>query len=67
MYRLKIKETAEHKGMSMAALMKKSGVDIKTLRKMYHEPGEEIKLGTLDRIAQALDVDISTLIESVRE
>lgn len=65
MYRLKIRELAETQGLSRSRLSHLAVVDIKVIRRIYNNPQESISLHTLDRIAQALRVDISDLIESV--
>lgn len=65
MIRLKVKEIAQRKGMSMGKLGRMADVDIKTIRRIYHFPTESITLAVLDRIAEALGVDASDLIESV--
>lgn len=67
MYRLKIKETAKVLGMSQRQLMLRSGLDLKVLQRIYRNPQANITMITLDRIAQALKVDVSELIESVPE
>lgn len=65
MYRLKIREIAERQGLSRNRLSHLAIVDIKVIRRIFNNPQESISLPTLDRIAQALHVDISELIESV--
>jgi DNA-binding Xre family transcriptional regulator len=65
MIRLKIKEVAETKKMSMRKLVKRSGIAYNTLRTIYRDPYRRVSTDTLDRIATALGVDASELIESV--
>ena len=65
MIRLKIKEVAAEKKMSMRKLVKKSGIAYNTLRTIYRDPYRRVSTDTLDRIATALEVDASELIESV--
>lgn len=65
MIRLKVKEIALQKGMSMGKLGRMADVDVKTIRSIYHYPTRSITLAVLDRIAKALNVDASLLIESV--
>ncbi len=65
MIRLKVREVAEAKKMSMRKLVKKSGIAYNTLRTIYRDPYRRVSTDTLDRIATALDVDASELIESV--
>jgi len=65
MIRLKVREVAEAKKMSMRKLVKKSGIAYNTLRTIYRDPYRRVSTDTLDRIATALEVDASELIESV--
>ena len=65
MIRLKIREVAESKRMSMRKLVKRSGIAYNTLRTIYRDPYRRVSTDTLDKIATALEVDASELIESV--
>jgi len=64
MFRLKVKEVALQKGISQRQLFLRSGVDITTIRKIFHNPGTVITVETLARLARVLGVDVSELIES---
>ena len=65
MIKLKVKEVAEQKKMSMRKLVKESGIAYNTLRTMYRDPYRPVSTETLDKISKALGVDASELIESV--
>jgi DNA-binding Xre family transcriptional regulator len=65
MIRLRIKEVAKSKGISQSKLGRMADVDVKTMRRIFTEPTEPIITTTLDRIAKALQVDASELIESI--
>jgi len=65
MIRLKVKEIAEQKGLSQARLSRIADVDIKVVRKIYRYPTESVTTSVLDRLAQALEVDITQLVESI--
>lgn len=65
--RLKIKEVAAMKRMSQYRLAKKSGVDPNRLREYYQNPFTNITTETLGKLAQALDVDVTELIEGVQD
>ncbi len=67
MVRLKVKEVANAKGISQRQLFLRSGVDIKTLQKIYKDPYTNITVETLGRIAEVLEVDVSELIESEKK
>ena len=63
--RLKVKEIAERKGMSQRQLFFRSQVDLKTIQRMYRYPTTTvITTETLDKLARALHVDVSLLVES---
>lgn len=62
--RLKVKEIARQQKISQGQLARLADLDDNTLRKIYHNPYTNIELVTLDRIARALRVDASLLIES---
>jgi DNA-binding Xre family transcriptional regulator len=66
MIRLRVKEIAEEKKISMTRLAKLSDVDYKTVRKLFRNPQAEIGLSTLDKLAWALRVEPSDLIEYTR-
>lgn len=65
MIRLKVQEVAKAKGMSMRKLVRTSGIAYNTLRTIYRDPYRQVTSITLDKLAQALQVDASQLIESV--
>jgi DNA-binding Xre family transcriptional regulator len=63
--RFKVKELAASRGWSRYKLHKVSGVDERTLRKIWQQDDTTvINTDTLARIADALDVDVSELLES---
>lgn len=65
MIRLKVAEIAKAKHVSMRRLHKESGLAYNTIRLIYRDPYRGIDLPTLDKLAKALQVDASALIESV--
>jgi DNA-binding Xre family transcriptional regulator len=65
MIRLKVKEVAAEKKMSMRKLAATADIAYNTLRTIYRDPYRQVTTGTLDRLAQALGVDASALIESI--
>lgn len=64
MIRLKVKEVAATQGMSMRKLAKNAGIAYNTLRTLYRDPYRTVNTVTLDKLARALNVDASELIES---
>ncbi len=70
MIRLNVKQIAKARGLSQGKLARRADIDVATLQKIYRTPTTDaidLKLTTLDRLAQALGVDASELIESVAE
>ena len=64
MIRLKVKEIAEAKGLNMAQLARKADIDVRTVRRIYRKPTSEISTTVLDKLATALEVKPSDLIDS---
>lgn len=60
---MKVKEIAEARGLNMAQLARKADIDIRTVRRIYRDPTGEISTSILDKLAIALNVDPSALIE----
>jgi DNA-binding Xre family transcriptional regulator len=65
MVRLRVREIAEQKGMSMSKLSRISDVNYKTIQQIWRDPYQGINTKTLERIAKALGVATSELIEDV--
>lgn len=63
--RLRIKEAATEKGMSMTRLSHRSEVAYNTIRKLFKDPYAEVTVTTLRRLADALGVSVHELIEEV--
>jgi DNA-binding Xre family transcriptional regulator len=68
MIRLKVKDIADARGISQGRLGRMANVDTKTMQKIYRHPTTAvITTPILDRIAMALEVDVSELLESIRD
>lgn len=65
MIRLKVREEAEKQGLNMAQLARKADIDQRTLRRIYRDPTQEISTVVLDKLARALGVSPSELLEVV--
>ncbi len=65
--RLRVKEVATTKGISMTKLHINSEVAYNTIRRIFRDPYVEITTTTLGRLAEALEVPTSELIEDVPE
>ena len=64
MIRLKVKEVAARRRMSMRKLAKTADIAYNTLRTIYRDPYRPFSSTTLDKLAMALQVDASLLIEN---
>ncbi len=68
MVKIKVKEIAKSKGISQSKLSRLADVNVSTLQRIYRNPTEtNINIFTLEKIAKALGVDVSELIESTSE
>ena len=65
MIKLRIKETAEKQGLNMAQLARKADIDQRTLRRIYRDPTQEISTHVLGKLATALGVPPSDLLEVI--
>lgn len=65
--KLRVQEVAERKGFTMGRLRREAHIAHNTLRTMYKNPYRRVNTATLDKIAVALGVDVSELVESVPE
>ena len=63
--RLRVKEVAAEKGVSMTKLSQRSEVAYNTVRKLFRDPYAEVTLSTLRRLAEVLGVSTKDLIEDV--
>jgi transcriptional regulator with XRE-family HTH domain len=64
MIRLRVREIAEEKKISQSKLGRMADVDVKTIQRIYRNPTTIVTTAVLDRLAVALNVDASLLIES---
>ena len=65
--RLKVKEVAEEHGISMTKLHIKSEVAYSTVRRLFRDPFAEVTTTTINRLANALGVPPTHLLEDVPE
>ena len=63
--RLKVWEIAEQKGYNIFTLSCKSDVGLSTVRRLWHDPYRHVDFYVLERIAKALEVPVTALIEDV--
>jgi transcriptional regulator with XRE-family HTH domain len=67
MRRLRVKEVAQAKGITMARLQRAADINLKTIQAIWHDPRHNASLNTLDKIAKVLSVPVNELIEDVPE
>ena len=67
MIRLKIREVAQAKGVSMRRLSREGQLAYKTVRAFWYNPYQEVTSTTLNKLAKYLDVKISDLYDDVTE
>jgi DNA-binding Xre family transcriptional regulator len=65
MIRLKVKEIAESKHITMAKLSRMADLNPGTIRAIYENPNRDVAVTTLEKIARALKVDVSDLYEII--
>jgi DNA-binding Xre family transcriptional regulator len=65
MIRLKIKEIAESKGINQGQLSRLADVGYSTIRRIFDDPYYSVNFTTLERIAKALHVSATELLEEV--
>jgi len=63
----KIKEYATQQGLSQNALARRADMDVKTIQRMYKNPTAEFSSLTLEKLAKALGVSSSELIEDIED
>lgn len=63
--RLKVKEIAEEREISMSKLSRMSDVHYNTIRDIFIHPYRDVALSTLYKLAVALNVDIHDLYKIV--
>lgn len=61
--RLRVKEVAQAKGISMGKLSHLAFMSLNTIRSIYQNPYRTINTDTLIRLADALDVPVFDLME----
>ena len=65
MIRLRVREIAEQKKISMTRLSRIADVNYKTVQAIFSDPYRDVAYRTLDKIAKALGVTVPDLIEDV--
>jgi len=67
MVRLRVKEIAQKKGISMGKLLRQSDISYRTIQRIYNDPTYFPTIPTLEKIAHVLGVPTAELIEDEPE
>ena len=67
MIRLRVKEVATLKGISMTRLSRLADTNYKTIKAIFDNPYREVTTTTLNKLAKALGVSVSDLFEEVSD
>jgi len=65
MIRLRVKEIADAKKISMNRLARSADVDYKTVQRLFRYPDADVSLHTLDKLAWSLGVTPGDLIDYI--
>ncbi len=65
--RFKVREIAEQQGLNISTLSRKADVGLSTVRRLWHDPYRHVDFDVLERLAKALEVPVTALIEDVPE
>jgi DNA-binding Xre family transcriptional regulator len=65
MIRLRVREVAQAKGITMAKLGRMADLNQRTMQAIYNDPYRDVAYSTLVKLAKALDVDVSELTEDL--
>jgi len=64
MTRLRIKAVAKARGFTISSLARRADVNYRTVQRLWNEPGCDVGLKTLEKVASALGVSVKALIEN---
>jgi DNA-binding Xre family transcriptional regulator len=67
MLRLRVKEVAQQKNLGQGKLARMADMATNTLRAIYRNPYREVSTITLNKLAKALEIPVTDLIEDVSE
>ncbi len=65
--RFKVREIAEQQGFNISTLSRKADVGLSTVRRLWHDPYRHVDFDVLERLAKALEVPVTALIEDIPE
>lgn len=65
MVRLRVKQVAKEKGMSMGKLSRQADLDYNTVKRLFDDTSYSPTIDTLYKVARVLGVTVNDLIEDV--
>ncbi|MBO0789672.1 MAG: helix-turn-helix transcriptional regulator [Ktedonobacteraceae bacterium] len=65
MLRLRVKEVAKEKGFGQGKLARAADMAPNTVRAIYRDPFREVTTTTINKLAKALGVPVTDLIEDI--
>ena len=65
--RLKVRERAEAQGLDRAKLARRADVTYQTVHNVWNNPYADVSIATLEKLAQALNCDVSEVYERVED
>ena len=67
MIRLTIREVAEARKINMSKLSRMADLNYNTIRAIWNDETKDVAVSTLEKIARALNVEVSELIEAIAD
>ncbi len=64
---MRVKELAIERGFNQSTLSRASDVPLDTIRRIWRNPYYEVRLSTLNKIAEALKIPPTELFEDVKD
>lgn len=63
--RLRVRELAEERGITRTQLSRRADINYATINHIWNNPGHDVSIKLLEKIAAVLGVDISDLYETL--
>jgi DNA-binding Xre family transcriptional regulator len=67
MVRLRVKQVAKEKGISMGKLSRQADLDYNTVKRLFDDPHYSPTIDTLHKVAVVLGVTVNDLIEEEKD
>jgi transcriptional regulator with XRE-family HTH domain len=63
MVRLRVREIAQEKRLTISELSRRAGLNIGTVRRVWNDPHHDVSMHVLEKLAGALEVRLTALID----